>query len=118
MKKLRKHLSVHKRNKTLFNKLEKHLTRSFLQNSCSEKFEKISRKTSVVVYSFWFYYQGHSTKDAFFAIFSNIEEHLRAAASEIIQESSLNSFLFYRSSYSQELQQRILKNRVSQLFIE
>ena len=28
---------------------------SILQNNCSEKMEKISRKTSVVVYSFWFY---------------------------------------------------------------
>ena len=45
--------------------------------------------------------------DVFFAIFSNILEHLSTAASEIIQESSFNSFLFYRSSYSQELQQKI-----------
>ena len=34
-----------------FNKLEKQLTGSVLQNGCSENFEKISRKTFMVVYS-------------------------------------------------------------------
>ena len=38
-----------------FDELEKQLTGSVLQNGCSEKFEKISRKTSVAVYSLWFY---------------------------------------------------------------
>ena len=67
-----------------FKELEKQLTKSALQNGCSEKFEKISRKTSVVVYSFWFYKQKYSTKDVFFAIFANILERFRATASEII----------------------------------
>ena len=57
-----------------------------------------------------------STKNAFFAIFSNISEHLRAAASEVIKESSLNSFLFDRSIHSLELLPRILKNRVSAVY--
>ena len=35
--------------------LEKETPGSVLRNSCVEKFEKISRKTSVVVYSFKFY---------------------------------------------------------------
>ena len=36
-----------------FNKLEKQpTTGNVLQNGCSEKFKKISRETSVVVYSF------------------------------------------------------------------
>ena len=38
-----------------FNELEKQPTGSALQNGLFEKFEKISPKTSVVVYSFWFY---------------------------------------------------------------
>ena len=54
--------------------------------------------------------------DAFFAIFSNILEHLGAATSEIIYESSLNRSLFYRSSHSQELQQKIFKNHVSAVY--
>ena len=95
-----------------FNKLEKQLTGSALQNDYSGKFEKIYRKLFVVVYSFWFYWQKRFTKDVSFAIFANISEHLRAAASENIQESSLKSFLCYRSSHLQELQQRILKHRV------
>ena len=57
-----------------------------------------------------------STKNDFFAIFSNISEHLRAAASEVIKESSLNSFLFDRSIHSLELLPRILKNRVSAVY--
>ena len=68
-----------------FKELEKKLSKSALQNGCSEKFEKISRKTSVVVYYFWFYKQKYSTKDVFFAIFANILEHFRETASEIIQ---------------------------------
>ena len=35
-----------------FDELEKQLSGSVLQNGYSEKFEKISRKTSVVVYCF------------------------------------------------------------------
>ena len=76
---------------------------------------KASRKTSVAVYSSDFTNK-NSAKDAVFAIFSNILEHFRVAATEIIQESSLNSFLFYRSSLSQELQQRISKNCVSSVY--
>ena len=83
-----------------FNELE---TGSVLQNGCSENFENISRKTSVVIYSFWFYQQNHFIKNIFFAIYSNVLEHVRTAASEIIQGSSLNSFLFNRNSHSQEL---------------
>ena len=78
-------------------------TGSGKQNDCSKNFEKISRKTFMVIYIFWFYQQNYSIKDVFFAIFSNILEHLRTASSEIIQEISLNSFLSYRSSHSQEL---------------
>ena len=66
-----------------FNNLE---TGSVLQN------EKTSRKSSVLIYSFWFYQQNHSTKQVFFAIFSNILEHFGTVASEIFQESILNSF--------------------------
>ena len=51
-----------------------------------------------------------------FAIYADILEHLRAAASEIIQKSSLNTFLCYKSSHLQELQQRILKNRVPAVY--
>ena len=68
-----------------FKELEKLLSKSALQNGCSEKFEKIFRKISVVVYSFWFYKHKYSTKDVFFAIFANILEHFRETASEIIQ---------------------------------
>ena len=66
-----------------FNDLE---TGSVLQN------EKTSRKSSVLIYSFWFYQQNHSTQQVFFAILSNILEHFRTAASEIFQESILHSF--------------------------
>ena len=87
---------------------KKKLTRSAVQNDCSEKFEKISTKTSVVVYSFWFYYQKHSTKDVFFAIFPNILEHFRAAASEI-QESSLNSFVATEAAIRRSCNKEFLK---------
>ena len=75
---------------------------------CSEKFEKISTKTSVVVYSFWFYYQKHSTKDVFFAIFPNILEHFRAAASEI-QESSLTVFFATEAAIRRSCNKEFLK---------
>ena len=38
-----------------FKELEKQLTESVLENCCFEKFEEISGKTSVAVYSFLFY---------------------------------------------------------------
>ena len=84
-----------------FKELEKELTGSVLQNGCSEKFEKIIRKT------FDFTDKNTPPRRFFFAIFENILEQLRGAASESILESSLNSFLCYRSSHSQELQKRI-----------
>ena len=99
-----------------FNELEKQLTGSILQNGYSEKFEKFSRKISVVVYFILYYKQKHSTKNVFFAIFSNVLGHFRTSASEISQEISLNSFLFYKSSHLQELQQKILRNRVSVVY--
>ena len=71
-----------------FNEIE---TRSGLQNGCSENFEKTSRKKSMIICIFLFYQQNHSAKDVLFAIFFNILEHLRTAASGIIRDSSLNS---------------------------
>ena len=51
-------------------------------------------KTSVIVY-------------VFYGIFSNILEHLMKLY-EIIWESSIASFRFYRTGYSQNLQQKSL----------
>ena len=82
--------------------LEKQPPWSVLQNACSERFEKISRKRFVIVYSSWFYQQKGCIKGVFLGI-SSIFEHLRTAASEIIQESSRDSSLFYRSGHSKEL---------------
>ena len=42
-------------------------------------------------------------QSVFFGMFSNILEYLGMAASKIIHESGLNSFLYYRSGHSQEL---------------
>ena len=45
----------------------------------------------MIICIFLFYQQNHSAKDVLFAIFFNILEHLRTAASGIIRDSSPNS---------------------------
>ena len=72
-------------------KLEKLLTGSLLQNDCFKNFEKISSKTSVVVYSFWFYQQKHFTKDVsleFSQIFQNTSERLLKLSRKIVLQFS------------------------------
>ena len=59
------------------------------QNSCSEKFKKISWKTSMVVY---------------FELILAKKTPPRTAASEIILESRHYGFLFYTCSHSKLLQ--------------
>ena len=65
-------------------------------------------KTYVVVHSFLFYQQKHSPLDVlweFSQIFLNtyFKEHFGTAASEIMQESSRDSFLLYIRVHSQEM---------------
>ena len=98
-----------------FNKLEKLLTGSLLQNDCFEKFEKISSKTSVVVYCFWFHQQKDFTEDVFFGIFSNISEHLRTAF-EIIQENSFIVFFSTEVVIHRSFNQKFLTNRLSSVY--
>ena len=83
VKNTQKTLKCQKRNTCLsarsLNELEKQPPGSVLQNGCSEKFEKISRKTSVVSSYFRFYQQKYSSKDVywdFFQIFYNTSERL------------------------------------------
>ena len=90
-----------------FNDLENQLTGNVLQNCCSEKFEKFSRKRFLIVYSFLIFQPKTFHQGCFFfAIFSNMLEQLRTGGSKIIQGSSLDSVLSYRSSHLQELQRK------------